>query len=90
MGRVFQLLFISVALLNVGQLAAENVRSKPAQGSADPQDWSMYNYDVVGSRHNGSPSQLSPKSVAKLKQKWRFPTEGSKRRVGAIHATPRW
>ena len=58
-------------------------------GSARPTaDWSMYNYDVTGTRHNLGETALRPANVGQLERKWRFPAEGEDRTVGVIHATP--
>jgi glucose dehydrogenase len=56
--------------------------------STDPKDWSMYNYDVIGTRHNVGERVLGKANVGRLEEKWRFPAKGSKRDVGVIHATP--
>lgn len=56
--------------------------------SADSKDWSMYNYDVRGRRHNIGEDSLVPRRVPELVEKWRFPAKESNSRVGAIHATP--
>ncbi len=56
--------------------------------SDDLNDWSMYNYDLLGSRHNRGEQQLGPGNAAQLVEKWRFPPEDSNVQVGVIHATP--
>jgi glucose dehydrogenase len=61
---------------------------RPASVSADPKDWSMYNYDVAGTRHNVGERALGKDNVARLEEKWRFPPKGSKEAIGVIHATP--
>ena len=49
----------------------------------------MYNYDVLGTRHNKGEKALTKDNVATLEEKWRFPRKGSLfQLVGVIHATP--
>jgi glucose dehydrogenase len=55
---------------------------------ADAKDWAMYNYDVLGSRHNVGERALGRENVGQLEEKWRFPAKAAKESVGAIHATP--
>jgi glucose dehydrogenase len=59
-----------------------------ARVSADPGDWPMYNYDLLGTRHNKGEKVLGTGNVGGLVEKWRFPAWGTLRVVGAIHATP--
>jgi glucose dehydrogenase len=61
---------------------------KPPAVSADGNDWSMYNYDVLGTRHNRGEKTLGRDNVAQLEEKWRFPPRFSLQLVGVIHATP--
>lgn len=56
--------------------------------ASETHDWASYNYDVTGSRHNVAEKHLSPNNVADLQIKWQFPPKDSKRKVGAINATP--
>ena len=70
------LLFLSVSIA---------CTSLPAN---DANDWSSYNYDVTGSRHNVAENRLSVSNVSNLQVKWQFPPRESKRKVGAINATP--
>jgi glucose dehydrogenase len=58
--------------------------------AADPPtaDWAMYNYDIVGTRHNVAEKTLSRDNVARLEEKWRFPAKDGGEVVGVIHATP--
>lgn len=58
------------------------------QAAPDGHDWPMYNQDVRGWRFNARENRISPESAAGLVEKWRFPPEGSREVVGAIHATP--
>ena len=51
-------------------------------------DWTSYNGDVLGTRHNRGEQTLGAENAAKLELKWRFPAEGSDIQVGTIHATP--
>src|SRR4051812_31748556 len=89
---VFPLLFV-VLLAPLsdgpGRDAEKPAASAPAARlSGDPNDWSMYNYDVRGARHNRGEKVLGRGNVAKLEEKWRFPAKGSFQFIGAIHATP--
>ncbi len=60
-----------------------------ATGAADDgKDWPMYNRDVLGTRHNPGETALSPASISRLEEKWRFPARGSGEVIGVIHATP--
>src|SRR5687767_7786077 len=59
-----------------------------AQAQADPNDWPMYNGDVLGTRHNAAEQTLDKSNVGRLEEKWRFPAKGSDQEVGVIHATP--
>jgi polyvinyl alcohol dehydrogenase (cytochrome) len=54
----------------------------------DAKDWPMYNCDVLGSRYNAGETALSPETVGRLVEKWRFPASDSARSIGAIHGTP--
>jgi glucose dehydrogenase len=56
--------------------------------STDPHDWPIYNRDVMGTRYNHAEQALSKDNVGQLMEKWRFPAQGSKDRVGIIHGTP--
>lgn len=48
----------------------------------------MYNYDVLGTRHNSAEKTLSNKNVGQLVEKWRYPAVGASEEIGVIHATP--
>src|SRR5262249_7683241 len=39
-------------------------------------DWSMYNYDIAGTRNNTAEHILSPGNVGGLQVLWSFPTKG--------------
>jgi uncharacterized protein (TIGR03118 family) len=39
-------------------------------------DWSMYNYDIAGTRDNTAEHTLSPRNVGGLQVLWNFPTAG--------------
>ncbi|MBV9644203.1 MAG: PQQ-binding-like beta-propeller repeat protein [Verrucomicrobia bacterium] len=72
----------ALALLSFTVLA-QNPRSNPTQTiTQDPNDWPMYNHDVVGTRFNPAEATLTPESVRGLKIKWIFPTAGD------VFATP--
>ncbi len=59
-----------------------------AVAQADANDWSMYNYDVLGSRYNRGEKAIGRDNAGRLEEKWRFPAKGSGQEIGAIHATP--
>src|SRR6185437_10768777 len=61
---------------------------RATEKAVDAKDWPMYNYDVLGSRHNAAETTLSKENVGRLEEKWRFPPEGADLQIGAIHATP--
>jgi polyvinyl alcohol dehydrogenase (cytochrome) len=54
----------------------------------DAKDWAMYNYDVIGTRHNKGEKAIDKSNVGQLQEKWRFPAQGSGQEIGVIHATP--
>lgn len=58
-----------------------------ASVSDDPNDWPMYNRDVIGSRYNAAEKWLGKSSVGGLVEKWRFPPAGSSEVLGVVHAT---
>jgi outer membrane protein assembly factor BamB/dienelactone hydrolase len=57
-------------------------------GAAATKDWSMYNYDVLGTRHNRGETAIDPTNVGRLVEKWRFPPRGLDQEIGVIHCTP--
>jgi polyvinyl alcohol dehydrogenase (cytochrome) len=60
---------------------------RAAAVSDDPNDWPMYNRDVIGTRHNNGEKALGKDTVGQLVEKWRFPPAGSRERIGVVHAT---
>jgi glucose dehydrogenase len=60
--------------------------AKVAGVSADPNDWPMYNRDVIGTRYNSAETRLSRDNVPNLVEKWRFPPEGSAQTLGVVHS----
>src|SRR5262245_2378423 len=52
-------------------LEALETRLVPSSG-----DWSMYNFDVAGTRDNTAEKILSPANVGGLQVLWNFPTAG--------------
>lgn len=58
-----------------------------ASVSADPNDWPMYNRDVLGTRHNPGETAISPANAGQIVEKWRFPPAESKETIGVVHAT---
>lgn len=59
-----------------------------AHGQADPNDWPMYNRDVLGTRHNAAERTLAKTNAGRLEERWRFPAKGAEQQIGVIHATP--
>jgi polyvinyl alcohol dehydrogenase (cytochrome) len=53
-----------------------------------PADWPQYNHDNRGWRFNAAEKTLSPANAGKLVERWRFPSRGSGKTIGAVHATP--
>jgi polyvinyl alcohol dehydrogenase (cytochrome) len=60
---------------------------RAARVSADPNDWPMYNRDVIGTRHNSGEKALGPENAGRLVEKWRFPPPDSQEKLGVVHAT---
>jgi polyvinyl alcohol dehydrogenase (cytochrome) len=72
----------AVALLSLSVLA-QNPGSIPIQTiPPDPNDWPMYNHDVLGTRFNPAEATLTRESVKHLQIEWVFPTKGD------VYATP--
>jgi polyvinyl alcohol dehydrogenase (cytochrome) len=59
-----------------------------AEAQDDAKDWPMYNYDVIGTRHNRGEKAIDKSSAGQLEEKWRFPAKESNTEIGVIHATP--
>ncbi|HLG14128.1 MAG TPA: PQQ-binding-like beta-propeller repeat protein [Blastocatellia bacterium] len=47
-----------------------------ADGKPQPSDWPMYGRDLAGSHYNPTEKAITPATVARLKPKWVFETEG--------------
>lgn len=61
--------------------------SLPAQPiGEDPNDWPMYNRDVLGTRFNPGEKTIGKANVAQLVQKWRFPPEDASEKIGVVHS----
>jgi glucose dehydrogenase len=76
--------------ISVVSPAEEKARKPPEQISKvadDPNDWPMYNRDVLGTRHNPAEKSLGKDNVGKLVEKWRFPAADAKEKIGVVHAT---
>src|SRR5437879_4941495 len=69
-----------------GPTHAQKADGPPVAVSRDLNDWPMYNHDVLGTRFNSAEKALRPDNVAQLVEKWRFPPEGSKEKIGVVHA----
>jgi len=59
-----------------------------ARAQGDPNDWPMYNRDVIGTRHNRAEKAIDRSNAGRLEEKWRFPAKNSNLEIGVIHATP--
>lgn len=68
--------------------AADEGQSTERAPDADQGDWSTYNFDVSGSRHNHAERTLSTDNAGDLVELWRFPPADEAHTVGVIHATP--
>jgi polyvinyl alcohol dehydrogenase (cytochrome) len=55
---------------------------------SDPNDWPMYNHDVLGTRYNPAETAIGKTNAGRLEEKWRFPAKDSAEFIGVIHATP--
>jgi glucose dehydrogenase len=86
--RVRILFFLGILSAAAGSetIEAQARNEKGVRVSADPNDWPMYNRDVIGTRFNWAEQTLGKENVARLVEKWRFPPAGSKQRVGVVHA----
>jgi polyvinyl alcohol dehydrogenase (cytochrome) len=73
----------AVALLSLSALA-QSLDSVPTQTiTQNPNDWPMYNRDLVGTRFNPAESTLTRESVSQgLRIKWTYAT------MGDVYATP--
>src|SRR5215831_12068441 len=72
----------ALVLLSFSVLA-QGLDSVPTQTiTQDPNDWPMYNRDVVGTRFNPAETTLTRESVQGLGIKWVFQTKGD------VYATP--
>jgi glucose dehydrogenase len=60
---------------------------QPVSVSNDPNDWPMYNRDVIGTRYNPGEKALGKGNVGQLVEKWRFPPLDSQEKIGVVHTT---
>jgi glucose dehydrogenase len=80
--------FLCVPLLGAMQPGEAPKQTESLIGvSADPNDWPMYNRDVIGTRHNTAETAIGPENAGQLVEKWRFPPAGSRETIGVVHAT---
>lgn len=79
--RVISLVLLLAAASSIPAQAGD----KPAL-PADPHDWPTYNRDLAGTRHNPAEKDLGKDNVARLAEKWRFPPEGAKEKIGVVHS----
>jgi glucose dehydrogenase len=83
----FVVLAASLAVIGTEPKKAPSSPEPAASVSADPNDWPMYNRDVIGTRYNTGEKALSKENVGQLVEKWRFPSADSKEKIGVVHAT---
>ncbi len=85
------LLVMLVGFFYVGIGVKPTKRPEPTENtisvSDDPNDWVMYNRDVIGTRYNSGEKAISKDNVAKIVEKWRFPPADSEEKIGVVHAT---
>jgi polyvinyl alcohol dehydrogenase (cytochrome) len=75
------------ALLLLFLLACLPAGAAPPEQQPAPADWPTYNRDVIGTRCNPAEKVLSKDNVGRLVEKWRFPSAGSREKIGVVHAT---
>lgn len=73
---------------SLGSAAPVTAAARTAPSRETAADWPMYNHDPSGWRFNPVETQLGPKNVGTLVEKWRFPADGSGETIGVVHATP--
>jgi polyvinyl alcohol dehydrogenase (cytochrome) len=79
MHRYKSLLLICTLLLTaaaVPLIYGQGGKGKKPSASSAANDWTVFGRDVMGSHHNPDESKLTPQTVANLKTKWVFQTEG--------------
>jgi len=84
MSRTIRWIDTLVCLFSI--VACIEAKEISIQVSKDPNDWPMYNRDVVGTRCNFAETRLSPDNVPQLVEKWRFPPAGSTDKIGVVHS----
>jgi polyvinyl alcohol dehydrogenase (cytochrome) len=72
----------------VALLASLPAVEKPKGKPTDAHDWTSYNANLLGTRHNAAEKSLGKGNVGKLVEKWRFPPRLSLTFVGAVTGTP--
>jgi glucose dehydrogenase len=77
----------SLLLFFVALPGASGAEPPGVRVSADPNDWPMYNRDVMGTRHNPAERALGNENASQLVEKWRFPPADSSVKIGVVHAT---
>jgi polyvinyl alcohol dehydrogenase (cytochrome) len=87
MSRTIRWLLLAGGLL-VAMPLAQGGEPAAGTGKTDAKDWPMYNYDVIGTRHNRGETTIGKANAGQLEEKWRFPAKGSNELIGVIHATP--
>lgn len=55
--------------------------------SVNPNDWPMYNRDIIGTRSNVGEKTLTRENVHTLEEKWCFPRKDSDEKIGVVTAT---
>src|SRR5204863_691706 len=77
---------LGIVAAAVGPEPGAQAPKQAAAVSEDPNEWPMYNRDVIGTRYNPGEKTLSKDNVDQLVQKWRFPPAGSEEKLGVVHA----
>jgi outer membrane protein assembly factor BamB/dienelactone hydrolase len=77
---------LAIAWFN-SHLKSQDKTAAPVR-SAQARDWSMYNYDVTGTRYNAGETTIDTTNARRLEEKWQFPAKGSDLQIGVVHATP--
>jgi polyvinyl alcohol dehydrogenase (cytochrome) len=82
MSHPYSVVMFAVALLSLS-VQAQNLGPVPTQTiTQDPNDWPIYNHDVVGTRFNPAETTLTRDTVGNLHQIWFYQTTGD------VYATP--
>lgn len=69
-------LFVAALFLAATSLFVAHAQNNKSRKAAPPTDWPVFGRDVMGSHYNPDETALTPQTVARLKPKWIFETEG--------------